>query len=367
VLAAAGGRFVADGTSTGVGTWAARLLLALAGLAVSGAAGAQAGCSSPAGPDACTTPRSAPLVSPGSATVAVRALWAAREKANIAKNIGALNGLDTGSLLLQDHFMLASAAAGESTWYWTQGPRTLQHVTVYVPRQQRYPLFFAAQILAATSPVSQTDGAVTAYMIVTRSSATQPWRIALQVFDGGYAPPAHTVQQPNADGNGFDAAVPASFAAKAKKWPTLLAAYYQHIKQHGAPPAGSPFEPCAETTGTDLANRRDGAVENGVAYHYRFLASSLGGPWVFNDTGHVEVCADIDELQVMTQTNPNLVFNQVGANGPTWGAGLAPGQYTSLTRVWERAVCIAQHGNKLAAWGDENPAGRQILFTGKRA
>jgi hypothetical protein len=333
---------------------------ALLGFAASAGAVRVASCSSPAGSTACLGLASAPFVTPGQARQVMTGLWNARERANSVRDVAVLDGIDTGTVQLEDHFALDSLLCHCSTWYWTKGPRRIENVTVFLPRQSRYPVFFMAEVLAAPTGRTEPAGNVTAVMFVTRASAAQPWRIASQLFDDAYAPSTLALPPPMVDQNGYDLPAPAAEANAALTWPALLAAYYLHLKDYGVPAAQSRFAPGTLTTGTDLAANRQGSVSGGVVKHFSFAAAPLGGPWVFEENGAIEVCADINEYETFTWARPHTVFEQIDGIKPNWGPDLNSGLYSSIVTTWERPVCITPGQGGLYAWGADRTSGYPI-------
>lgn len=324
-----------------------------------GKAGADTGCSSPAGPAACLGSSSAPLVSPDQARQAALALWDAQERGHVTRNAALLDQIDTGTELLEANYALDSLKCGCSQFYWTKGKRSASNITVYVPRQSHYPLYFMAKVLAAPKGQVAPAGEATAQVIVTRSAPDQPWKLASEVFDTGYDTQDTGDPDPTVDSQGYEQPVPPELTREARGWPSELAAYYLHLKDFGAPPTTSRFLPGVATTGTDLTLNRQGAESGGVIHHYRFVASALGGPWVFG-VYQVEVCADINEYDTMVWATPHTVFQQIDGTRPNWGADLDTGFYSKIVTTWQREVCIVPSGGKLEAVGTDSPSGYPI-------
>ena len=327
---------------------------------LSGAAGGANGCSSPAGPAACARLTSAPFVSASQARQAMTALWNARERADAARNVNALDQIDTGTELLGDHYALDSLICGCSTWYWTKGTRRIESLNLFLPRQAHYPLFFMAGVLAAPKGETEPAGTATAYMLATRAAPDSPWRIAMQIFDVGYQSPPPAIASPAVDPAGYDLAASPSELKAAAKWPSMLAAYYQHIKNAGVPPAQSPFLPGIQTTGTDLALNREGSVSDGILHRYEFVAAPSGGPWVFEENGSLMSCADINEYSTTTWARPNTVFQQIDGTKPNWGPDLNSGFYSKIVTTFERAVCVVHTPAGLVVWGANSTSGYPI-------
>jgi hypothetical protein len=295
---------------------------------------------SPAGPAVCVASAGAPFVTPAQAEAAMTALWNAQELAYVKRDAAELNELDTGTRLLEDHYALDSLVCKCSTWYWTKGPRTLQNLTLYYPRQSRYPLYFLAQIAAAAPGQSVAATAATAEFFVTRSSPSTPWKIATQLWDTGYATGGQGLPAPALDTDGFDTPPPPAVAAAAATWPRQLAAFYTTLKDTGRPPA-TPFAPGPLTTGTDLAARPQGWKKDGAVSHYAFAAGN--DPWLVEDTnGTVYSCADVLENEVIRPAKANTVLVQKDGPGDAWGPDLDTGYYAKVITTFEWPVCIYQ-------------------------
>jgi hypothetical protein len=340
--------------------WTAVVVMA-AFLALTPSAGAsESGCSSPAGAAACAGLASAPFVTPAEARQAVTALWNTEERAHVTKNVALYNGIDTGTVLLEQLYALDDIKCGCSPFYWTRGVRTIRNLDIFLPQQTHYPLFFMAQVLAAPAGTSVPAGRTTSAIFVTRAAQDQPWRLAMEVWDSGYAAPGVALPPPVVDAAGYLSSAPGAQEVVAERWPAELAAYYNHIKVTGSPPATSPFLPGQLTTGTDLGQRRDGFVSGGIVNHYHFVASPLGGPWVFFDGQAMESCADIIEYQTLTWARPNTVFEQIDGTKPNWGPDLDTGFYSKIVTTWQRDVCISPNGGGLEVWGPESTSGYPI-------
>jgi hypothetical protein len=267
------------------------------------------------------------------------------------RDLSKLRELDTGTQLLADRFAIADAAChcSGTPYYWTKGPRHLNTLTVYVPHQTSYPLFFLAQILSGTQ---SANGAVTAALIIIRSSADEPWRIASAIFDTGYFPAADPLPPPVAMAGGYDTDPDNPAADVATTWPAMLTSYYTYFKTHGEPPANAPFLPGALTTGSGLERNREGVTRRGVTYHYKFVVAH--GPWIVNTSDGTIACSDIYEVITRTPAKPRDYFLQP-ANMKTLGAEIAPGHYKRVITTYQWPTCIHSTADHLSVSGTTNP------------
>jgi hypothetical protein len=316
-------------------------------------------CSSPAGPLACEGDPASPALAPIARQISV-ALWNARERALVRRDLAVLGEVDTGTQFLIDRFAVESAKCGcGGRYYWTKKPRPLNAVTVYVPHPTDYPLFFMAQILSGPQSENQ---AVTAALIITRSGPDEPWRIASEIFDTGYFPSAVAFPAPVPDPGGYDSDPQNPTAGVAAGWPASLAAYYAYLKEHRAPPANSAFLPGSLTTGTGLDTNPEGITRHGITYHYRFLVAH--GPWVMNTSVGTLACADIYELTTQTPAKPSTYLFQP-PDMTSWGPEIAPGVYRRIVTTLEWASCIHPTLDHLTVDGTTNAL--PIRQTGTRA
>ncbi len=254
-----------------------------------------------------------------------------------------------GTQLLADRFAIADAAcqcSGER-YYWTK-PRPLNTVTIYLPQQTSYPLFFMAQILSGPQ---SANGAATAALIITRSGPDEPWRIASKMFESGYFPSAVPFPPPVPDPGGYDSAPQNPTAEVAASWPAMLVRYYSYFKDHGAPPADSQFLPGDLTSGSGLDRIRQGTTRRGVRYHYQFVVA--GGPWIMNSSVGTLACADIYELVTQTPAKPGKYFVQP-RNRRGQGAEIAPGLYKRIVTTYEWGTCIHPELDHLSVGGTTN-------------
>lgn len=350
---------------SGVFLAAGAVVIALLGASAS-ATGSTATCVSPAGQAACALLPAAPFVTPEQARGAAVALWNVQERANQSRKVALFNGIDAGSALLEAHYTLASLACGCFKFYWTKGPRAVKNVTIYLPRQKAYPLYFLAEILAAPAGTGVPATGATADLILTRASPAHPWKIEMTLFDTGYDAPTRAVAPPVQDAAGYDTDAQSPPASTARKWPAMLAAYYNHLKNYGAPPATSRFLPGPLTTRTGLTNRRQGAVIGPTVNHYRFVvAGSRGAPWLLNLGGQTTACADILETETQTLAKPGTVFVQLRPH-PSWGPDLPNGFYSKIITTWNWPTCISQQTNGLAVGGTTS-GGHPVQTRGIRA
>jgi hypothetical protein len=87
----------------------------------------------------------------------VAALWRTRERVRVRKDTNLLSRLDTGSAARTDVAVINSVECGCGSFYWTPAERHFRKAVIYLPRQSRYPLFFAADVSEEVPGVSIAD------------------------------------------------------------------------------------------------------------------------------------------------------------------------------------------------------------------
>lgn len=290
-------------------------------------------------PTLCLGSAAAPFVTEAQASQVMTALWNGQERAHVGKNTTLYDELDAGSVDLEEHYALDDLICGCSSFYWTKGKRILRHVAVYLPRQTSYPLSFFAEVLATAPGAAVPPTGATADFVVTRDSPSDPWKLTMQSFDGGYGPPVTELPAPELiDGYDSPTSQPESVP---RAWPAQLAAYYNGLKRTGVQPTTTPFLPGPLTTGTDLTTRTQGyTTTDGVVGHYRFAVTGDGAPWVFTIGGMTASCADISEYVTSTLANPHTVFDQIDGTKGNWGPDLDTGFYSKIVTTWDWPVCV---------------------------
>jgi hypothetical protein len=232
--------------------------------------------------------------------------------------------------------------------YWTQAPRLFRQATIFLPRQTAYPLAFAAEVVAS-QPKTAILGE-TAMFVVTRARPSEPWRLAVRLYDVGYSPPAVPYEPPARDAAGYLTPPRPPSSVPTDRWFPLLVSYFEGLKRTGAQPATSPFLPGHVTTLSGMEQRPNGTTNGVVTANYRFHAGTFGGPWLFNTGGAPMLCGDVVESVIQTPTRRHQLLLQ-SRDRKNWGPTVAPGLYASITSKYDWAVCIVQRTNGLSVDG----------------
>ena len=226
-------------------------------------------------------------------------------------------------------------------------------MTVFLPQQQHYPLFFMAELLAEPAgTATPAAGGATTYIIVTRSDPSQPWRIAMNLFDSGYDKPNPAIPPPQVDGAGYELMPASPSVSDASSWPALLAAYYTHLKDYGISSADTRFLPGPLTTGTNLTQRRQGYTNSyGVHASYRFAIGGPGEPWVLGPGQHrhrlrrpARVCdRNVGEAAHRLRADRRRP-RELGRRSRHW-------PLPTIVTTWEWPICISDYPNGLNVGG----------------
>lgn len=320
-----------------------------------------ASCPSVAGADACLGLTSAPFVSPAQAKLVIKALWAAREKAKVDRDAKLLMRLDGGSAALTDVAVVTSLRCGCGSFYRAAAPTRFIGAVTYLPRQDRYPLYFAADLTetAAGSPPVQS------LMVVTRASSEQPWRITFQFYGLG-ATSASEFGPPEVDRAGYDLTPTGPYGAAVHAWFADYVAYLNGLKQAGHRPLASGFAP--PPGGSHLDAHPNGSTSDGVTHTYTFEAGPFGGPWVLaTDRGPI-ICGDVAEYSVArpSQRGKVLVYQTPTRGRVDWDWELPPGSYSSTTTLLEWPLCLYSTPGKFVIDGPWT-GGYPIRETGTKA
>jgi hypothetical protein len=223
--------------------------------------------------------------------------------------------------------------------------RPADSVTVFVPRQSRWPLFFGAEV--ASSPGAR-PGQATDILVATKTGPDRRWHLAFLLGNENAALQSLFLP-PAVDGAGYDDIDQASTDGATGGWFPALARYYTSWKDSGSAPPGRLFEPGSMTTqeGRQLAVHRQGAQVDGggITATYRFRTVDA---WLFGANGAPVVCGDIYE--VATDSGGE----QQNQNRTNWGPDVAPGSYATIVSTYDDSACIYQGKTGLTVYGGGN-------------
>lgn len=295
---------------------------------------------------------SGPVIQPEQATQVVQAFWPLRERALADDDTGMTDRLEDGVAREFDD-------AVSSFDHQIPPASRLRHVrdrgdiTVVVPRQTGYPAEFLAAVPTTVYAADPSEGvaAGTPYvemMVMTRRDARSRWMLSL---DTGYQ---GDVQALFASSAGFAPDPPDLGWIDVGQLHPLLAQYWQHWKETGSAPPGTPFGPGYWTTqrGSGLVRQDAYSAHCGCFEHTEYHADPHDdGIFEFGLNTGTEptlalVCSTIRYHDVFRPRPGDLLLqNSTRLN---WGGGLAPGAYRSLTTDAVRQTCIIARTTRAA-------------------
>jgi hypothetical protein len=276
-------------------------------------------------------------IDPALAQRIVDTLWPVREAALASDDLEQLSPFETGTALQGDSAEMAADACG-----CKQPARQLAVRDLFVPKQTTYPAWFVSEV--TTGPTADSPADV-AFMVFTRASLSAHWMLALETeyaFAGGgawvYATPAST-------GAGFDLSSPPH-----NELPADLGAYYEHWADTGMAPPASPFAPGPYTTtiGETQVKEDESLAAQGEIHRVTYSVDlAQDGDWTVaaNNVrtepsyGWALSCGTVRYEAVTTLATGAPAILQP-ADRSTWGATLAPGQYTSVTQWGLHETCF---------------------------
>lgn len=272
-----------------------------------------------------------PLVTPSRGRAVVAAAWRFRDGALARHDVAELRAIDAEPALAVD---VGGLEAGVAPNRPRPTAGDLRDLTVYTPRQARWPLRLLGE--AVTTAVGEPALEV---LVVTRRSPADRWRVALDTEvtgDAGFTP---RVEPPILDAAGYDV-VPSLDWIEPRAVVPALARYWQSLRETGAPPAGGVrFAPGYWTDGYggQIAGTQDETDRrNGIRAHVDYGDRPVPDDrvWTFGVYGSwTLVCSPMHETKTW------LGRAHQDANRQKWGADLPPGVYRTVTSEFVREVC----------------------------
>jgi hypothetical protein len=276
-------------------------------------------------------------VDPTLARRIVDTMWPVREAALASADPENLAAFENGAALQGDAAEMAANACGCSLQ-----PRQLAVRNLFVPRQSTYPAWFMSEV--GTAPINGLPAGVS-FMVFTRTSVTAHWMLSLEteysVASGGawvYADPASLA-------GGFDLPSPPH-----NELPADLGAYYQHWANAGTAPPTSPFASGPFTTSIGQAQVKEdvGLAAEGERHRVTYSVDiAQDGVWTAAADnvkaqppfGWALSCGTV-RYEAVTTLAPGASPILQPADQSSWGATLAPGQYTSVTQWGLHEACF---------------------------
>jgi hypothetical protein len=282
----------------------------------------------------------APVVDEATARQALRALWTVRETAMLTRDVATVNAVETGAARSWDLGKILCGCAHDRLTLLPFPEET----TLFVPRHDAFPAFFIAQI--PTQSITIVNGSMIEVMVVTRQSAAEPWKLAVDTGYGAAPDGLLRVDAPRLGPDGFDE--PVSPWVSADGAARALASYYQSWEETG----GAPY-PTAIVDGTF-------ASEVGLerADHVDWLPLGLDDtaratwhadaqpPYLVGlVTGQDYACTSLTRTIEVDLSQ----FDERRLQDPArqrWGPLLEPGVYrhVTITEAWQSCLVLSPAG-----------------------
>jgi hypothetical protein len=292
----------------------------------------------------------APLVSPDQARAVVAAFWPLREDALNADDTARTDELESGVAREYDDavsFLDLQVYRGAPR-KGLRRVRTYSNLAVFVPRQEKYPITFMAQVQTGLYVANETAPAASPYvemMVFRRDDAASHWKL---VYDTGYqGTQLEAPASPSADGFAASPTTPSWIAVASV--PGLLASYWQHWKDTGTPPPQTPFLPGYWTSerGPLIARDRQNTFDNIchclVRSDYR-ADPERDGLYVFGvqrgGRSTTLACSTVRIRESFTPARADETLVQDQARNQ-WEPWLAPGDYRHISVDSLRQSCVA--------------------------
>jgi hypothetical protein len=269
----------------------------------------------------------------------------------VDRQINVVQEIDSGSVQEADTNYLEGLRYGLLQPTFTS-PRPANSVTVFVPRQDSWPIYFGAGISAVPPP---SLGQTTDFLIFTKDSPASTWRISFVIGDAATSDDL-TLPPPAVDGQGYDT-VTAVSGSSPTTWLGSLANYYRSWKDTGAAPSNSAFVSNSLTSGQgqQMAEHPQGYIgdDGEVVNHYEFTAPPSSEQWLIGIGGNPMVCGTDHETVLNTPHGNGRLYQT--PNRQNWGPEVAPGFHAAISLDWGYPVCIYSGYNgpqMLGALGD---------------
>lgn len=269
-----------------------------------------------------------PALSQGAAKLALARVWQTRQAALQQHAAGALAAVDSGAALQGDTAAVEAQAAPATV--------DLSKASVVLLSAQSWPLDFAAVVPGTTAGGQAVDELAN----LVQPAQGAPWTFTL------------VVEIPLAE----LAAVPRSAGPLSATTLDTLAADWQQWAATGSAPNGAPFAAgdAYGAVGQAVADQESMSQLQGLREQVTFqpetpsiVQPSASGP--SGPSGPSAVCAAIQQTAVFTSTSAKPVTQP--ADRSTFGPGLVPGQYRSVTEESVVQVCLAQTSGGTAVLG----------------
>jgi len=235
--------------------------------------------------------------------------------------------------------------------------------------QRTYPIDFLAEVDTNVYVVDSTgnESAIEGLEldILTKASPSDAWQLsfATTFYGNGQETTPLPFDFSGESGGPFTGTTPMSFNPPPTSTPpeppalflASLASYWAHWKTYQGPPVGTIFSDGSFTSGYGeyIDQYPDGSIYNGYPTTFSFSVDTSQPGWEFSAQGGYPVeCGGIDSTLTATGGSAGAVVQD--PNRSTFGAGLAPGSYASVTYQNLHESCVlANPDGTLAVVGDD--------------
>jgi hypothetical protein len=305
------------------------------------------------------------LVTPSQARGISVSMWRLWEDALISSDTTALTQLSPpGALLTGELYNCAWPSGGCVA---ETSARPINSLTVIVPVQHSYPIYFLAEVSTTQDVASLNTPAQwvpwVELQILTKANASAPWQLS---FDTGYdgvnrqlppLPPFELQPLPGSSSSSqadwYNPPPTRASSTTALSFLPLLAQYYQSFKDTGHPPTSDRFivDGGADAYGTQFATGRQNVISLGSRNRYAFSADPSAGEWEFSGAGGLPIeCGTVVDTSTNTPVGgPVLLQN---ADRTNWGMPLSPGIYSKIVTTTTHMTCVNDTDGLLDAEGN---------------
>lgn len=273
-----------------------------------------------------------PVVTPGGAREVLEELWPLREEAVSACDVDAIDLLETGFARTGDRVRVTCDCRVRTQ------PAGFTSADLYVPRRTRFPAHFLAEVVTTNA----AGEAWTEVLVLSRSSATDHWRVA---FDTGFTNPApggHS-DAPAVDAAGYVRTPQAAAVAAARRDFATLAAYWHRAKVDAdtARPSELAAGYWTSQRADRLAAHPSGEVQaNGLIGDFAYRTRPGDPVYAFTTAaGRTLACSGIHRAVTYRASDAGAPYQD--RERRNWGADLPPGRYRTLSGDGVSQTCLS--------------------------
>jgi hypothetical protein len=264
------------------------------------------------------------VLSPRQAGAVVSAVWNLRAQAFEADDRSLMAEFESGPALESDEVTCGCNTRS------VRGP--INGESLLVPRQQRFPAAFLAEVKTTLMHEPYVQ-----YLVIARQSKATPWKVVADPGEAG----TRSLDRPKLGQGGFDDAAAPHTAAK--QLPKEFAAYWHTWTEDDRAPSHSPFAPGKWTTqaGATYAKDPSGSwsLQNDLMGYYGFEGGGDNEVWSFGTAAGAITCGVVRWQTIWA--SPGAGISQDPAQN-NWGTTIAPGNYQYEAETQIMQPCFVQ-------------------------